>query len=187
MSSSLLTPVAVAAAAVFVASVGVIDQQPSVLAETKAWLEGEGLTLMHSVTSRTDRTTGLRQTTDARITTLTLNDCRLAWQTMAEITTTLGDGERRAQSVVDVTVPLNDLDLRGIQVHTVPSLNGDATIAVSMETRVAAGATVAYASQGGPTSWITEAGILVQTAADGDRLAAAIRTAATLCGAVSSR
>jgi hypothetical protein len=180
-------PATVTAFALLAAGGLVMDQQPSALAETKAWLEDEGLTLMHSVTSRTDRSTGLQQTTDARVTTLTLNDCQLAWQTVAEITTTLGAGERRARSVVDVAVPLKSLDLGSIQVHIVTSQNGDATIVVSMETTITAGATVAYAAQGGPPSRVAQAGILVQTAADGDRLAAAIRTAAALCGAVPSR
>jgi hypothetical protein len=181
MRGSRSTTATVTALTVLAASVLIADAQPTVLAESKAWFEGDGLRLMHSVTTQMDRSTRIRQTTDARVTTVSLDDCQLAWHTVAEITTTLGAGERRAESVVDISTPLNDLDVRSVQVHIVPSQNGDATIVVSMKTTAAA--TIAYSAQGGPTSRVSEAGIRVQTAEDGDTLARALRTAVTLCGA----
>jgi hypothetical protein len=134
------------------------------MAETKAWIEAEGPAIMQSV--QISRAGTFR----SAVSDLVLHDCILSWNTSHNL---------------HADVPLKDLDTGGLLVSSSTFMGSAPTWSLRIKTRSSVGPTINGwdRSRQAMVDVISES---VRNQEDGNRLAAAIRRAAILCGAPAS-
>jgi len=142
-------------------------QEPSMV-EIKAWLEQEAIGLLGGFLLP-----GL-ENIPVSVTDLKLDNCVLGWTMDAP----------RNSPPVRISVPLKDLDINRLTVSGAGALSTDR---VSIFLRASATTMITSApTDGSATSMSVFSALHVRSVADGQRVANAIRRAATLCGAPST-
>ena len=163
-------PASDSAAAIASPRVTPADTGPS-LAETVQWLSREALPMLTVTQIATDRSSHMLVTSKWRISSLAVNDCVLSWTKRLSFTISSPTGEQADPGKpFKETVPLKEVDVGGISVIDLPpSQTSDVpTPRVRIPIR----------GQEGPAT-----GLDVRNRGDGERVAKALKTAATLCGA----
>ena len=156
------------------------------MAETKAWLESDGVAFMSGATE-------LIQFPGSSILTvmtkeeqnLKLENCSLTWVGHITTKTTVpGKPDEIDNSVTTYEMPMKDVDVAGVQVVPRGPANDPSGFNVNVPIRAALGPTITYkSSRDNEPKKQAGAGFEVRTEADGGRIAAAIKRAAILCGA----
>ncbi len=121
------------------------------LAETKAWLESDGVALMQTTkVLRTDHSTGVTWVawSGVRVSNLTLSGCGLTYLHEIELrrVSATGETETEVEHSRLISVPLRDLDVDSILVRGDSALTDEPTAEVQL--RLSAGATYTMTSYG---------------------------------------
>jgi len=138
------------------------------LAETKAWIESEGPAVLKTIHLSSVGPIY------SSVSDLVMIDCHLSWKN---------------ESKIIVNVPLKDLDVGGvILTPSALSTAGDENLMLRLKTRSSIGPTISKVDMGkkGKQDLVDTVVESVRTQGDGNRLVAAIRRAAILCGAPAS-
>jgi hypothetical protein len=145
------------------------------LAETKTWIETEGPAIMQSMEISSAGT--LRSKADQVF--LNTDKCELSW------TTEVGWDGKPPTTVLHARIPLKDLDTGGFLVTSSTFLNSKPVFSLRIKTRASVGPTMTgwYQSKEQLVASLSQS---VRNKEDGERLAAALRAAAILCGAPAS-
>jgi hypothetical protein len=142
--------------------------------------------MMHAKHIENDRQLLMLTTIDERVEKLSLTDCVLKMdRSSLQVINTYHGGRKDSKEFPrssSVSVPLKDLDVSSIKVDEDKFMTDEPASEVFMRTREAAGATIT-STTGHPAKAL---GIDVDSKQDGERIANAIRHAATLCGAPAS-
>lgn len=153
------------------------------LAETRAWLEREAPALL--VGTAYDAVGSIASTMDSWTTSISIVDCRMTVRggRFFELDRSQRKGDT-TETVVEI--PLKDLDVNGVVVlqdATGDPRHPDPNQRLRLRTSAQAGATIR--DSGWKDQPRTQAVFIASHAVDANRVAAAVRWAAILCGAVA--
>lgn len=143
------------------------------LSETISWLSNDALAMMTLTEIGTDRSSRMLVTTKHKVSSLTVKDCALSWTTRISFTISspAGTTSDPGKPFTD-TVSLKTVDVGGISVVQMPpsQRSDEPTQRILIPLR----------GKEGPPE-----GMDVRNKVDGERVANALRRAATLCGATA--
>ena len=150
------------------------------MAETVAWLTTDAAPLLTYTSGPKPGRPGLsrRSIRDLRIV-----DCRMGWEDSNALNLNASTGQAEKVNTSTYRVPLGDLDVAGIHVRTFPQ---DKYVIVEFGPRQSKPA-IPYRVTSPPTLQSSDSarrvGFPVRSADDGQRVVAALKRAAVLCGA----
>ena len=150
------------------------DDAEATMADTKAWLEGEGMALMRGLSSQDNRRLGVFMLVNYSVSDLHVDNCVISWTDHFDTRLQVPSSEPEIKKNTSrVQLQLKDLDTGGIGVRMTTVLSDVAIPIVQIPLR----------TQAITTNGTNGASIHVRSTEDGERVASAVRRAAILCGA----